>query len=209
MSLWDSNNKTWDKVNITDKMTSVSVSVAAKPGTPLAAAVRGYPWTASTLQNVAGDFGIALFYLSPQNNILEIYSTDPRGAFWALGDLTTSATSSITTASDTQLSAWWELCEQNCTGSILLVYEDDSQTLQMANSSTWNTTPILRNIAAGASLAITACSGNRGLDGPARNAVRLYYDSSNKLSELLWSPWGPWYYGSFFFPSPFLLTFDV
>ncbi|OIW30029.1 hypothetical protein CONLIGDRAFT_355819 [Coniochaeta ligniaria NRRL 30616] len=211
MSLWDSTNNTWSQVNITDKMTDISISVAAKPGTPLAAAARGYPWTESTLKHVAGDFGIALFYLSPANNILEIYSEDPRGASWALGDLTTSSTTAIKAAPDTQLSAWWGLCERNCSGSILLVYEDDSQTLRLANSSTWNTTPVLRNIASGASLAITACSGNRGKDGPAANAVRLYYDSSNKLSELMWSPWGPWYYGAFFSsrPSPALSSRDT
>ena len=195
MSLWDSQGNAWDQVNITDKMGATSVNVTAKPGTPLAAAARGYPWTVSKLKNVAGDFGIALFYLSPQNTILEVYSTDPRGGSWKLGDLTTSSSNTIKTASNSQLGAWWGLCETNCSGNILLAYEDENQALRIANSSTWNTASVLRNIADGASLSITACAGNRGLDGPAQNAVRLYYDSSNKLSELMWTTGGPWYYG--------------
>lgn len=192
MSVWDTNTTTWDQVNITSKISS-SLNITAMPGTPLAAAARGYPWTASKLQNVAGDFGIALFYLSAQSTILEVYSEDMTGASWQLGDLTTSRSSSIKAASNTQLGAWWSLCTQNCSGDILLVYEDDQQTLQLANSSDWSSTPLLRNIADGASLTITTFSGSSGT----RDAVRVYYDSSDKLSELMWSPPGPWYYGSF------------
>jgi hypothetical protein len=196
MSLWDSDNKTWELVNITDKMAATSIDVTPKPGTPLAAAARGYPWTSSKLKNVAGAFGIALFYLSPQNTILEIYSVDPRGAAWGLGDLTTSSTNSLKTAPNSQLGAWWGLCEANCSGTIALLYEDDGNALRVANSTDWGTFT-LGDLSDGASLAITACSGNFGRDGPAGNSVRLYYEDSNKLSELKYTPGQPWYYGSF------------
>lgn len=205
MSLWDSNSTSWDQVNITDKMGDTSLNITAMPGTPLAAVARGYPWTTSNLKNVAGDFGIALFYLSPGGTVLEVYSENMRGASWQLGDLTTSS-SSLKAAAHSQLSAWWSLCEQNCSGTILLIYEDDSQDLNLANSSDWGSTLVMRNIAQDSSMAITACAPDGGLKGPSQNAVRVYYDSSDKLSELIWpAPSGPWYYGSFSAsPAPFV-----
>ncbi|KAB5562994.1 hypothetical protein GE09DRAFT_766860 [Coniochaeta sp. 2T2.1] len=198
LSLWDSQGKSWSKVNITEKMTDVSVSVAAKPGTPLAAQARGYPWTSSTLSGVSGSFGLALFYLTPENNLIDIYSEDARGESWALGDLATSGAKAIKAAPNSQLSAWWSLCEKNCTGEMLVIYEDDSQALRQVNSSNWNTLERpLPGIASGSSLAITAVAGNRGADGPSRDDIRVYYDSSNKLSELSFNmPQGKWYYGS-------------
>jgi hypothetical protein len=197
MSLWDAKGNSWSQVNITEKMGVTSADITAKKGTPLAATVRGYPWTASSLKNVGGDFGIALFYLSPQNTILELYSTDPRGASWKLGDLITSASNKIKTAPNSQLGVWWSLCQFNCSGTIVLAYEDDNQALRIANSSNWGTNSIMRNIADGSSLAFTAIPGNGGNNGPWANSARLYYDSSNKLSELMWTPPGPWYYGLF------------
>jgi hypothetical protein len=205
MSLWDSKGKAWELVNITDKMVDVNIpgdpgatALKAKPGTALAAAVRGYPWTSSQFKGkaVGGDFTIALFYMNPVNNIVEIVSGDPRGASWGLGDLT-SGQNDMKAAPDSQLSVWWSLCETNCSGTALLFYESTDQALKMANSSDWNTQSVILNIVSGSSLTATSCAPSWGQYGSSAQGLRVYYDASDVLSELMWNGYEKtWYYGT-------------
>lgn len=200
MSQWDSKSKSWGVTNVTGNMVT-STSVEAKPGTPLAAAVRGFPYTSSKNKNIKGDFGIALFYLLPSDNIMEIYTADPKATSWELGRLITTQ-ANIQAGPGSQLAVTWSLCETNCSGTLTLFYEGTNQQLMVANSSDWRrSTPLLPHIPAGASLAVARCAPGQGGLGNENYATRVYYDSSNFLSELMFD--GPpnyrWVYGQFSF----------
>jgi hypothetical protein len=193
MSLWDSKHNQWAVTNISSKMADSSITVKAKSGTPLAAAARSYPWTASPYNM---SFGIALFFLSPENTVEEVYSTDIRGAAWQLGDLTRTGRS-LQAGSDSQLAVWWSLCDKRCSGDIALFYEDTNQTMRVANQSNWLAEPIsmVPNIAKGASLAATGMVDASKAGGKNNaDAVRLYYLTSNVLGEIGHAPDEPWYF---------------
>lgn len=196
LSVWDSTNGTWEVTNIAQNTADTSISTAALPGTPLAAAVRGYPWTEDQYFN--SPFGIALFYLTPSNVIRELYSTDPRGGAWQLGDLTTS-NSNWEAGSGSKMGVWWALCASTlCSGDIALFYESTAQALMVGNSSNWSNgaQEIVANIEAGTGIGVTAVAPVFGSQGPAADSPRVYYDSSGVLQEIEWEQDDqPWAYG--------------
>lgn len=182
-SLWDSANATWEVTNVTENLIDTSVRTQPLLGTPLAAAVRGYPWTEKIYYDVP--FGIALFYLTPDNIILELYSTDPRGGSWQLGDMTTSDIQWVA-GNGLQLAALWQLCDSAlCSGDIALFYEATNQGIQLGNSSDWSAGPlgIISNVEAASGFAVITITGSQG---SAASSVRLYYDSFGELQEMLW-----------------------
>ncbi|KAH8888732.1 hypothetical protein GQ53DRAFT_229808 [Thozetella sp. PMI_491] len=188
MSLWDSSNKTWETVNITARTSISNLNIKPMAGTSLSATVRSWPWTAAPYNQ---DFGIALFFISTDNVVQELYSTDTRGGSWSYGDLTTSD-SKHKAGSTASLGAWWSLCVKNCTNYIYLFYEDDSQALRFANQSNWSATPLqlIPGITAGTGIGVSAMSPD---SSGVPSSPKIYYDGSGVLSEVFYSP--PWYYG--------------
>lgn len=177
VSLWISQLNNWTAINI-----SASVSVSALPGTPLAAAARGYPWTDEPYN--LGSFGIALFYLSPSNTVEEVYSVNGNVTTWEVGTLSTSgAVQTATTGS--QLAVWWNLCASGCDGELRVVYENANQALQMISSQDWIASPItwVNIIQHGSGLAATEGTVYGGESWNAHWLLKLYYAISGTLQE--------------------------
>jgi hypothetical protein len=179
VSLWISQPNNWTTINI-----SASVSVSALPGTPLAAAARGYPWTDEPYN--LGSFGVALFYLSPSNTVEEVYSVNKNITTWEVGNLSTSgAVQTATTGS--QLAVWWDLCASGCDGELRVVYENSHQALQMTSSQDWTASPItwVNLIQHGSGLAVTIGTVWDSESWSAHWLLKVYYAISNTLQESL------------------------
>jgi len=179
VSLWTSETNNWTAINI-----SASAPVTAKPGTPLAAAARGFPWSGS--QYDFGAFGIALFYLSPSNTIKDVYSTDPNVATWEAGVLSSATAPTATTGS--QLAAWWDLCPFECSGNLYVVYETPSQQMEMIRylvSPAVMEAPVtwVDLIQHGSGLAIATVTpwGDQAWNGC--RTPKIYYTISSRLQE--------------------------
>ncbi|KAB5531248.1 hypothetical protein GE09DRAFT_1228050 [Coniochaeta sp. 2T2.1] len=130
VSIWDSQNQTWSAVNISSRLASSGNSIRAKPGTPLTAVSTGPPgWP----------FQMDLYYLTPSNNIQEVYSRDQDGATWGIGDL---GKSPKTVDEDSPLSSIWHRCEAGCSGFIYVTYLSNNR-VQLVNGSDWSQTTTL------------------------------------------------------------------
>lgn len=190
-SLWTSVDKTWNASRIVDLVPASSrASIQAQNATALAAAARGYPWTAWPWHL---DYGISLFYLDSKDNIQQLMSTDPQGASWDVGTLSTSGRTYAANG-DAQLAAWWDLCQSECDGEIWLFYQDDGQRIQFANSTDWTPEPyqlIGSGVASGTGLAVTAVANS--VSGPI-NGPAVYYENSDKemvevyVDDYVWNP---------------------
>jgi hypothetical protein len=182
----------WTATNI-----SSTASTTALPGTPLAAAVRGLQFGSF------GPFGIALFYITPDNVLAEVYSTDPAARTWQIGGLSQSDVS-WQAASGSQLAARWDLCGlSGCSGDLLLAYEDEQQSLRLANSSDWAATPgtLVTSITPSSPLAMTAIDRIQptSLDRwDGASSARLYFEELQTLQQWGWDDEsGSWYNSAF------------
>ncbi|OIW30306.1 hypothetical protein CONLIGDRAFT_681082 [Coniochaeta ligniaria NRRL 30616] len=141
VSLWDSQNQTWSAVNISDALLLSGSPVRAKPGTPLSAVSTGPPtWT----------FQMDLYYLTPSNNIQEVYSRDMDGRNWAIGDL---GKSPKTADDNSPLASVWHRCDHGCSGFIYVAYLSNSN-IQVLNGSDWAQTQNLVEVDSGSPLAL-------------------------------------------------------
>jgi hypothetical protein len=103
MSIWDSANRTWEVVNITQAIRPASaVLVDPAPGTSLAAASNGWPNAGS---NYTG-FRLFLVYQAPNGTLQGLNCLNPRGSIWGLDGLTTAtaSTGGIAATPGTQIS---------------------------------------------------------------------------------------------------------
>lgn len=183
----------WIATNI-----SSTASTTALPGTPLAAAVRGLQFGSF------GPFGIALFYITPDNVLAEVYSTDLAARTWQVGSLSQSDVS-WQAASGSQLAVRWDLCGlSGCSGDLLLAYEDEQQGLRLAHSSDWAATPgtLVTSITPSSPLAMTATDRIQptSLDQwDGASSARLYFEELQTLQEWGWDDVsGSWYNTSTF-----------
>lgn len=179
VSLWTAQTNNWTTTNI-----SASASVSAVPGTPLAAAARGSPWTDEPYN--FGSFGVALFYLSPSNTIEEVYSVNGNITTWEVGNLSTSGAVQTATAGS-QLAAWWNLCASGCDGELRVLYENADQALQMISGQDWTASPTtwVSLIQHGSGLTITTLTEWDDERWSAYWAPKVYYAISSTLQESL------------------------
>jgi hypothetical protein len=183
LSLWDSQNTTWAVKNVSASLNS---TFAALPGTPLSCAVTSTPWP----------FQLNLYYLSTSNRILELYTDDPQGGNWGTGSL---ATYNLEAGTGSQLASYWQRCNYECSQQIILLYEDTSQKLTVANGSNWANPyqPAGIDINSGSGLALVPLAP---LSDPNNQPyqLRAYVDISETSQEWMWTGFageGLWYDG--------------
>jgi hypothetical protein len=192
VSTFNGSINNWTTINI-----SSTAATTALLGTPLVAAVRGLQFGSF------GPFGIALFYITPNNVLASVYSTDLAARTWQIGSLSQTDVS-WQAASGSQLAARWDLCGlSGCSGDLFLAYEDEERSLRLVNSSDWAATPgtLVTSITPGSPLAMTATNPIQPMsldlwDGA--SSARLYFEESQILQE-----WGrddrsgSWYKSAF------------
>lgn len=183
MSLWDSQNTTWTVKNISVALGSSS---AALSGTPLSNAVTSYPWP----------FQLNLYYLSPSNQILELYTIDQLGEGWTSGSLSTY---NLEASAGSQLASYWQRCDYQCSQQIVLLYEDTSQKLNLANGTNWGNPYQVSSVAINheSSMALVPLAPSSDINR-APYQLRAYVDVSETSQEWMWTGYagkGLWYSG--------------
>ncbi|KAE8443358.1 hypothetical protein EG329_001916 [Mollisiaceae sp. DMI_Dod_QoI] len=170
LSLWDSQNTTWAVHNVSAPLNS---SFAALPGTPLAAAISSPP-----------NFQLNLYYLSPSNQIIELYTVDTQGGDWKIGSLHTY---NLQAGAGSRLASYWQICEYQCSQAVILLYEDNQQNVLLANSSHWGATssPFSGNVNTNSGLAIVPLAPIADINTQPYQ-LRAYIDVSQASQEILW-----------------------
>ncbi len=184
LSLWDSQNTTWKVNNVSASLNS---TMAALSGTPLTSAVSPSPYP----------FQFNLYYLSTSNQVMELITNDTQGRNWQVGLLSNNR---IQAGAGSQLASYWQRCTYQCSQEVILLYEDSSQRLNIANSSDWEDTylPIGSNINSGSGLALVPLAPLGGVNTQPYQ-MRAYVDISDRSQELMWRNSGPedWVNGLF------------
>jgi hypothetical protein len=174
MSLWDSDNTTWEVVDIAKRITN-NVTIAPALGTSLAAAAYAQEQP---------KFRLFLVYTN-ENNELQGLQTgdDPRGQ-WTMDLITVQGG----TTSGSQLAVMWNSCGLGCAK---VFYVGDDQSL-MSVQRMDNTKPAkianAKNIRRGSGMAVVAIDSSRDTNGSDIQA-HAFFDQSNTLQEAVLSPY--------------------
>ncbi|KAF3056256.1 hypothetical protein GL218_06628 [Daldinia childiae] len=147
---WDSQNKTWETINITKIMDGHATPLNPIAGTPLA----------STSCDYNGKDQVHVWFITPANYIstlmLRHAKTSPNG--WGY-DLSGSGT--VETLHGSQLAAAWQRCwSDNCPndwGNWAVAYQTPGGDINIANSTDWQTPTMAvqaRSVAENSSLAL-------------------------------------------------------
>jgi hypothetical protein len=194
VSLWDSQNQTWTAVNISNAFLLAGTPIEAKAGTPLAAVSTGPPYW---------PFQMDLYYLTPSNNIREVYTRDMDGRRWGVGDL---GKTPKTADEDSALASVWHRCGSGCSQLIYVVYVSNGR-IQLLNGSDWTQTTPLVDVDSGSPLALfpftdfDASNPNNPTDKPKyptdNRELRLDYQDGGTLNELKYSFANGWMGGTY------------
>lgn len=180
VSLRDSVSNEWYYSNVTQAVLNVTGAdtLDVLSGTPLAAVTNSYQ--------------VSLYYLTNDNFVAEIWTSDIVGETWFAGELGTRLAPQAMEGS--KLSAYWQICE-NCTNSLFLAYQEPAGGIQLCNltNDTWSFSgPIGTELSTnGTGLALRPFTDNNGTGqyGTIDNALRVYhFDTSGKLLEAMHGP---------------------
>lgn len=176
ISLWDSQNQTWSTVNISQALAGNGNPIKVKPGSPLSAVATGPPdWV----------FQMNLYYLTPSNNVGEIYCKDMAGNNWAIGDFSKSPK---VADDNSPLASAWPRCDAGCTNVIMVTYLSAS-TVVLVNGTQ---STALVNVDSGSPLSMFPLVGLGGgvsktqQEGQPWN-IRLYIAQAGALNEYKYS----------------------
>jgi hypothetical protein len=134
MSIWDSVNATWGVVDIgTSAETSdPSLSLEAKSGTSLAAVANGAPNAGTDYKA----FRLFVAYTNPAGYLRGLNTRIPGCEVWDFDGLTTTL-DTPPTSPDSQLAAWWPVCNATECDDAVLYFEDSDQNLRMMQRRQW------------------------------------------------------------------------
>ncbi|OTB06148.1 hypothetical protein M426DRAFT_259536 [Hypoxylon sp. CI-4A] len=156
---WDSQNKTWTTINITDIMSKTPTPLNPLPGTPLASASCYF---GSTIEAV-------LWFVAPDNHVSATYAQSAASTLsdWKYYKL---ADNPYETYPGSQLAVAWQRCwNDDCMpGSYIVAYQTPEGAINVANASDWNNPATVietGSVARNSSLAIVPQREDAWIDG--------------------------------------------
>ncbi|KAH8886216.1 hypothetical protein GQ53DRAFT_845034 [Thozetella sp. PMI_491] len=177
VSLWDAKTTAWTSINISQKLTNVGSPIKAKSGTPLAG-------TAVTAQY---GLSVSLFYLSSSSTVGQVSSVDAELGVWAIGDL--SKQGGLKATDTSQLAAVSHFCNWGCAQLTYVIFEDDNQSIRLANSSNWGSeaSNLVNRVDPSSALTLIPFTAQNGNNVTNAYELRIYYDSNSQTEELKFS----------------------
>ncbi|ORY58046.1 uncharacterized protein BCR38DRAFT_353481 [Pseudomassariella vexata] len=163
----------WTNVNVTESVMNATKSTGLDvlPGTPLAYATNKGLWN--------------LYYLTSDNAVAELYSTNPLTGQWLMGEF--GARTGAQAVAGSRLGAVWQSC-QNCSNSLLVIWQKENGQVQLANytNMAWELRDVIAESAPpGTGMAISAFTDSRGTGefGTDTNSLRAYVADGSNLME--------------------------